>query len=90
MLNAKGQDGELLVKGKKVTGFTNTEEETVKLTEVVPFLLEDALKSAGAEYSKKNDWQSYTVQDGLLLTGQNPASSKQVAKDLLRMLKVAD
>lgn len=90
LLNAKGHDGELLIKGKKVTGFTNTEEETVKLTEVVPFLLEDALKSAGAEYSKKDDWQSYTVQDGLLLTGQNPASSEQVAKDLLRMLKAAD
>lgn len=90
LLNAKGDDGELLIKGKKVTGFTNTEEKTVKLTEVVPFLLEDALKAAGAEYSKKDDWQSYTVQDGLLLTGQNPASSEQVAKDLLRMLKAVD
>lgn len=90
LLNAKGDDGELLIKGKKVTGFTNTEEETVKLTEVVPFLLEDALKSAGAEYSKKDDWQSYTVQDSLLLTGQNPASSEQVAKNLLRMLKAVD
>ncbi len=76
----------LHAKGENVTGFTNTEEEAVKLTSVVPFLLEDALKAAGAEYSKKNDWESYTVQDGLLLTGQNPASSEQVAKDLLELL----
>lgn len=89
LLNAKGQDGELLIKGKKVTGFANTEEEAVKLTDVVPFLLEDALKSAGAEYSKKEDWQTYTVLDGLLLTGQNPQSSGQVAKDLLKMLNVS-
>lgn len=87
LLNAKGENGDLLLKGKKVTGFTNTEEEAVKLTEVVPFLLEDALKSAGAEYSRKSDWQSHTVQDGLLLTGQNPASSEQVAKDLLKLLE---
>lgn len=88
LLNAKGQDGELIIKGKKVTGFTNTEEAAVGLTDVVPFLLEDALKSAGAEFSKKDDWQSYTMQDGLLLTGQNPQSSEQVAKDLLKLLKV--
>lgn len=87
LLNAKKENGEFLVKGKKVTGFTDTEEAAVGLTEVVPFLLEDALKAAGAEYSKKGDWQSYTVQDGLLLTGQNPASSEQVAKDLLQLLK---
>lgn len=86
LLNAKDENGEPLIKGKKVTGFTNTEEEAVKLTQVVPFLLEDALKQEGAEYSKKGDWQSYTVQDGLLLTGQNPASSQQVAKDLLELL----
>jgi len=88
LLNAKGQDGEALIKGKKVTGFTNTEEAAVALTDVVPFLLEDALKSSGAEYSKRDDWQSYTIQDGLLLTGQNPASSEQVAKDLLKLLGV--
>jgi len=58
------------------------------LTEVVPFLLEDALKAAGALYSKKGDWESYTVQDGQFLTGQNPASSEQVAKDLLQVLGV--
>lgn len=89
LLNAKGENGELLIKGKNITGFTNSEEEAVKLTDVVPFLLEDALKAAGAQYSKKADWQSYTVQDGLLLTGQNPASSEQAAKDLLRLLKAA-
>lgn len=88
LLNAKGQDGELLIKGKKVTGFTNTEEAAVQLTDVVPFLLEDALKSSGAQYSKKDDWQPYTVQDGLLLTGQNPASSGQAAEDLLKLLGV--
>ncbi|WP_018615573.1 type 1 glutamine amidotransferase domain-containing protein [Segetibacter koreensis] len=87
LLNAKGDNGEPLIKGKKVTGFTNTEEEAVQLTNVVPFLLEDALKAAGGEYTKKEDWKSYTVQDGLLLTGQNPASSEQVAKDLLQLLK---
>jgi putative intracellular protease/amidase len=87
LLNAKGGDGEPLIKGKRVTGFTNTEEEAAGLTKVVPFLLEDALKNAGALYSKKEDRASYTVQDGLLLTGQNPASSEQVAKDLLSLLK---
>jgi putative intracellular protease/amidase len=87
LLNAKGEDGELLIKGKKVTGFTNTEEEAVQLTKVVPFLLEDALKQAGAVYSRKEDWSSYTVQDGLLLTGQNPASSEAVAKELLSILE---
>jgi putative intracellular protease/amidase len=87
LLNAKGEDGELLIKGKKVTGFTNTEEEAVQLTKVVPFLLEDALKQAGAAYSRKEDWSSYTVQDGLLLTGQNPASSEAVAKELLSILE---
>lgn len=77
-----------MIKGKKVTGFTDSEEAAVGLTDVVPFLLEDALKSAGAEYSKKDNWQSYTMQDGLLLTGQNPQSSEQVAKDLLKLLNV--
>jgi putative intracellular protease/amidase len=89
LLNAKSDNGELLIKGRKVTGFTNTEEEAVQLTQVVPFLLEDALKAAGAAYSKKGDWESYTVQDGLFLTGQNPASSEQVARDLLQVLKGA-
>jgi putative intracellular protease/amidase len=79
-------NGEYLVKGKKVTGFSNTEEEAVGLTKVVPFLLEDALQSNGATYSKIGDWQPYAVEDGLLITGQNPASSKLVAEKLLLQL----
>jgi len=80
-------NGEFLVKGKKVTGFSNEEEEAVGLTEVVPFLLEDALKQNGATYSKAENWQPYAVEDGLLITGQNPASSKLVAQKLLNQLK---
>lgn len=80
-------NGDFLVKGKKVTGFSNTEEEAVGLTKVVPFLLEDALKENGAIYSKVEDWLPYAVEDGLLITGQNPASSKLVAKKLLIQLK---
>ena len=79
-------NGEYLVKGKKVTGFSNTEEEAVGLTKVVPFLLEDALQINGATYSKIGDWQPYAVEDGLLITGQNPASSKLVAEKLLNQL----
>jgi putative intracellular protease/amidase len=80
-------NGEFLVKGKKVTGFSNDEEEAVGLTKVVPFLLEDALKQNGASYSKAENWQPYAVEDGLLITGQNPASSKLVAQKLLNQLK---
>jgi putative intracellular protease/amidase len=79
-------NGEYLVKGKKVTGFTNEEEEAVGLTKVVPFLLEDALKANGAVYSKGENWAPYAVEDGLLITGQNPASSKLVAQKLLEQL----
>ena len=79
-------NGEYLVKGKKVTGFSNAEEEAVGLTKVVPFLLEDALQANGASYSKVGDWQPYAVEDGLLITGQNPASSKLVAEKLLAQL----
>jgi len=87
LLNVKDENGEPLVKGKKVTGFTNTEEEAVQLTKVVPFLLEDELKNKGGQYSKKEDWASYIVKDGLLITGQNPASSEAAAKELLALLK---
>ncbi|WP_281309395.1 type 1 glutamine amidotransferase domain-containing protein [Flavobacterium flavigenum] len=80
-------DGSYLVKDKKVTGFSNTEEEAVGLTKVVPFLLEDALKANGGEYSKGADWAPYAVEDGLLITGQNPASSKLVAEKLMAKLK---
>ncbi|MEO8240142.1 MAG: type 1 glutamine amidotransferase domain-containing protein [Flavobacterium sp.] len=78
--------GEFLVKGKKVTGFTNEEEEAVGLTKVVPFLLEDVLIQNGASFSKIANWQPYAVEDGLLITGQNPASSKLVAGKLLQHL----
>ena len=86
LLNAKAENGEPLVKGKKVTGFSDTEEEAVGLTKVVPFLLEDELKKLGAHYSKGADWSSYTQHDGLLITGQNPASSEAVAKLLMKTL----
>lgn len=85
--NVKNADGTPFVKGKKVTGFTNTEEEAVQLTHIVPFLVEDMLTNHGAIYSKGADWQSYTVEDGLLITGQNPASSEKVAEILLERLE---
>lgn len=84
--HVKAADGTPLVRGKQVTGFTNTEEEAVGLTNVVPFLVEDMLKQHGAEYSKIADWQSYVVTDGLLVTGQNPASSEAAAAALLKLL----
>lgn len=84
--HVKSPDGRPLVEGKKVTGFANTEEEAVKLTKIVPFLVEDELKSKGGEYSKAPDWQAYVVQDGLLITGQNPASSAPAAQRLLQSL----
>ena len=87
LLNVKDASGDLLVKGKKVTGFTNSEEAAVQLTDIVPFLLEDELKSKGGIYSKAADWASYVVTDGLLITGQNPASSEAAAKELLAILK---
>ncbi|WP_142786153.1 type 1 glutamine amidotransferase domain-containing protein [Changchengzhania lutea] len=83
----KKEDGSPLVKGKKVTGFTNSEEKAVGLTDVVPFLVEDMLKENGGIYSKGDDWAVYTLQDGNLITGQNPASSEMVAEKLLAMLK---
>jgi putative intracellular protease/amidase len=84
--HVKAADGSALVKGKKVTGFTNTEEDAVGLTKVVPFLVEDMLKANGGEYSKGADWQSYVVTDGKLVTGQNPASSEAGAEALLKLL----
>lgn len=82
-----GADGQPLVKGRKVAGFTNSEEEAVGLTDVVPFLVEDMLKAKGAEYQKGEDWASFVVADGKLVTGQNPASSEAAAKELLALLK---
>jgi putative intracellular protease/amidase len=87
LIHVKDENGDALVKGKKVTGFSNTEEAAVKLTDVVPFLLEDELKKLGAIYSKKEDWASYVIEDGLLISGQNPASSNEVAKHLLSRLQ---
>jgi putative intracellular protease/amidase len=87
LLHAKGANGEPLVKGKRVTGFTNSEEEAVKLKDVVPFLLEDELKAKGGIYSKKEDWAAYVLTDGLLVTGQNPASSEEAAHRLLELMQ---
>ncbi len=78
-------NGEPLVKGKRVTGFTNGEEAAVGLTHVVPFLVEDELKRVGALYEKAPDWESYAVVDGRLITGQNPASSTAAAQALLNV-----
>ncbi|ESQ86207.1 dimethylallyltransferase [Asticcacaulis sp. AC466] len=79
--------GEYLVKGKRVTGFTNSEEAAVGLTDVVPFLVEDELKGKGGLYEKGADWGPYVITDGHLVTGQNPASSEGGAKALLELLK---
>lgn len=79
-------DGSPLVQGRPVTGFTNTEEDGVGLTDIVPFLVEDELKAKGGDYSKGADWGSYVVRDGLLITGQNPASSAEAADVLLAAL----
>tara|TARA_R110001592_G_scaffold55740_3_gene170384 strand:+ start:3257 stop:3958 length:702 start_codon:yes stop_codon:yes gene_type:complete len=84
--HTKNTEGQPLVKGRKATGFTNTEEDAVALTDVVPFLVEDMLKANGATYSKGSDWAPYAVEDGLLITGQNPASSELVAEMLLKRL----
>ncbi len=86
LVKVKAENGEPLVKGKKITGFSNSEEEAVGLTKVVPFLLEEELKKIGAHYSKGADWASYVQQDGLLISGQNPASSEEVAQLLLKTL----
>ncbi|MBU1385889.1 MAG: type 1 glutamine amidotransferase domain-containing protein [Alphaproteobacteria bacterium] len=85
--HVKGPDGEFLVKGRKVTGFTNGEEEGVGLTDVVPFLVEDMLIANGGRYSKGADWGVHVVTDGKLVTGQNPASSEGAAEALLALLK---
>jgi putative intracellular protease/amidase len=82
-LHTEGPDGSPLVEGKAVTGFSNSEEAAVELTDIVPFLLEDELQQIGANYSKSSDWHPYVVTDGNLVTGQNPASSEAVAQALL-------
>ena len=85
--HVKKPDGKLLVQGKEVTGFTNGEEEAVGLTKVVPFLVEDEMLKLGAIFSKKANWASHVVSDGLLITGQNPHSSGLAAKTLMAALK---
>ena len=85
--HARAKDGRPLVEGKRVTGFANSEEEAVQLTTIVPFLVEDELKRNGGLYSKAGDWQPYVVSDGLLITGQNPASSALAAKTLIEHLR---
>jgi putative intracellular protease/amidase len=82
----KGVDGKPLVAGRRVTSFTNTEEEAVGLTTVVPFLVEDMLTANGGTYQKGDDWASFVVTDGKLVTGQNPASSEAAAHELLSLL----
>ena len=82
-----GADGKPSVAGRRVTGFTNTEEEGVGLTKVVPFLVEDMLRANGGLYEKGPDWASHVVVDGKLVTGQNPASSEAAAKELLKLLQ---
>ena len=84
--HAKQADGTPLVRGRRVTGFANSEEDAVQLSKIVPFLVEDMLKANGGDYSKGPDWQPYAVVDGRLITGQNPASSELVARKLLEAL----
>jgi putative intracellular protease/amidase len=87
--HVKKADGAPLVEGMRVAGFTNSEEEAVGLTHVVPFLVEDMLKANGGLYSKGPDWASYVVRDGLLITGQNPGSSSEAATVLTELLNNA-
>jgi len=86
LLKAKDQNGDPLVKGKKVTGFSNSEEAAVELTNVVPYLLEDQLVAMGGVYQKVEDWNSLAVVDGLIITGQNPGSSAAVAEALVKAI----
>ncbi|CAH0044878.1 unnamed protein product [Clonostachys solani] len=86
--NVKGPDGEYLVKGKTVTGFTNVEEDAMQMTSAMPFLLEDALVNAGAKFVKTEPWGEKVVTDGLVITGQNPASAAGVGKAILQSLGI--
>ncbi len=86
LVKAKRQDAQPIVDGRRVSAFTNTEEEAVGLTAVVPFLLEDRLKELGGRFERAPDWQPFAVQDGNLITGQNPQSSELVARHVLTSL----
>ena len=83
-----GRDGNAIVKGRSVTGFSNTEEKAAGLTQVVPFLVEDMLRQNGGRYAKADDWLPFVVTDGLLVTGQNPASSAPAARALLAAVAI--
>ncbi|AZQ86297.1 type 1 glutamine amidotransferase domain-containing protein [Colwellia sp. Arc7-635] len=83
LLNVKDANGDAIVKGKKIAGFTNSEEAAVQLTDIVPFLLEDELIKLGANYQKSDDWASFVVEDGNIISGQNPASSSEAAARLI-------
>ncbi len=87
LLKAKDSQGAAIVKDKAVTGFSNTEEAAVGLTEIVPFLLEDELRKLGGQYQKVDDWNVLAIQDGLIITGQNPASSEASAQKLIHTLE---
>ncbi|UBX51176.1 type 1 glutamine amidotransferase domain-containing protein [Acinetobacter pseudolwoffii] len=87
LCDVQDAEGRSIVEGKSVTGFSNSEEDGVGLTDIVPFLVEDMLKEKGGQYSKAEDWQVYVQEDGLLITGQNPASSAATAEALLKLLK---
>lgn len=89
LVNVRDANGDYLVKGRKVTGFSNGEEDAVDLSDVVPFMLEDKLRERGGIYSKGADWAAYAVVDGQLITGQNPASSQLVAEKLLEQIRKA-
>lgn len=86
LLQARAADGTPLVAGREVTGFSNSEEAAVELTDVVPFSVEEELTKQGGRYSKAEDWQAHVVSSGRLITGQNPASSEAVAREVLRQL----
>ncbi|WP_027823931.1 type 1 glutamine amidotransferase domain-containing protein [Laribacter hongkongensis] len=86
LLRTRTAEGQPLVAGRQVTGFSNSEEDAVGLSAAVPFLLETALRAEGADYRKGPDWGSFVVEDGLLITGQNPASSASAAQCLLARL----
>ncbi len=88
LTNVKASNGDPIAKGRSVTGFTNSEEAAMNLVDVVPYLLEDVLKEQGADFSATANWGVHVVRDGLLITGQNPASSKQAARALLDVLKL--
>ena len=84
----KLKNGDYLVKGRRVTGFSNKEEELAKLTDVMPFLLEDKLKANGGKFSKAEPWQKHVVVDSRIVTGQNPASAKAVAQEVINLLNL--